>query len=446
MTSSSIEPLSGFLLTTTAFSLDQLIDWGILVLLLLCSALISGSEVAFFSLAPADLNQLEETKEKSSERILLLLEKPKKLLATILIVNNFVNVGIIILISYLAVPILSLIANDGVRYAVEIGGITFIVLLLGEVIPKVYANKHAIRLARTMANPLLRLRWLFGWLSWLLIGSTNIVDKRLGRKEKGHTVEELETALELTRDQNTSEEEHKLLEGIVRFGNTDVRQVMKPRTDVIAFDHDDAFNAITESIIDSGFSRIPVYKGSFDKIVGLLYIKDLLPHLDKEKDFEWQSLIRAPFFVPESKKIDDLFKEFQEKKIHLAIVVDEYGGTSGIVTLEDVIEEILGEISDEFDDDDLAYSKIDDCNYVFEAKTPLNDFYRVLNINLSSFDEAKGESETLGGFILELSGKIPMKNEKIHFKNYTFTIETADRRKVKQIKVTIHKTESSKAT
>lgn len=443
MDPASIMPSEAILLTTTISTTGQLVGWGIMVTLIMCSALISGSEVAYFSLTPAQQSDLKEEKDRSSKRILKLLEKPKKLLATILIANNFVNVGIIILSAFLIEPYIPVEWGPGWNIAVKTIGITFVILLLGEVIPKVYATKYGMSLARVMSSPLLRLRWLFSWLSRILIGSTSIIEKRLAKKNKEHTIEELETALELTRDQNTNEEEHKLLEGIVRFGSTDVRQIMTPRTDVVAFDMEDDWESIIPSIIESGYSRIPAYEESFDKVAGILYIKDLLPHIDDDTAFEWQQVIRPPFFVPEHKKIDDLLREFQEKKIHLAVVVDEYGGTSGIVTLEDIIEEILGEISDEFDDDDLAYSKIDDSNYVFEAKIALNDLYRVLDCDDTPFEESKGDSETLGGFMLELFGKIPQKNEKVKFEHYTFTIETADPRKVKRVKVTIHEVEEA---
>ena len=411
--------------------------WIVLAVLLVCSALLSGSEVAYFSLNPTELEELKEAKTGQSRRILSLLDRPKNLLATILIGNNFVNVGIILLSNNLIESRLPTNWAPWLSLTVSIGGITFILLMLGEVIPKVYAAKFRLSLARMMTIPLVMMRQVFWPISWALIKSTNVIDRKIKKKDPAFSVDELGTALELTSDENTTEEEHKMLKGIVRFGSTDVKQIMRPRTDIVAFEWGDGYNEVIETIVQTGFSRIPVYKESFDHVAGILYIKDLLNHLDEEKDFNWQDLVRSPFFVPENKKIDDLLKEFQEKKIHLAVVVDEYGGTSGIVTLEDILEEIIGEISDEFDDDDLSYSKLDNHNYVFEGKTALNDMYRVLDIEGEEFEEEKGDSETLAGFMLELFGKIPLKNERIHFLHYTFTIEAADRRRVKRIKVTI---------
>ncbi len=407
-------------------------------LLLLCSALISGSEVAYFSLSPLQLEDLNKSKGKNSKRVLQLLESPKKLLATILIGNNFVNVGIVILSTFVVNGLFDF-SNYApyVAFLVQVVAVTFLILLIGEVIPKVYATRHADRLARFMAIPLIGMNKFFTPLSWALVRSTSVIDKRIKKKGANISVDELEHALELTADESSSDEEQKILKGIVKFGNTDVKQIMKPRLDVVAFEYNTSYEELMPGIVESGYSRIPIYKESFDKIVGILYIKDLLPYINETLTFEWQSLIRTPMFVPENKKIDDLLKEFQEKKVHLSIVVDEYGGTSGIVSLEDILEEIVGDITDEFDDDDLVYSKLDNNNYVFEGKTPLMDMYRVLNIDGDIFEECKGDSDTLAGFVLEQAGKIPLKNEKINFENYVFTIEAADKRRVKRIKVTI---------
>jgi putative hemolysin len=327
--------------------------------------------------------------------------------------------------------------DPGMVVFIQIVAVTFIILLLGEVIPKVYANRHALKLARGMSGTLIILRSMFSWLSVLLVSGTSVIEKRIPQREANISVDELEHALELTSDMETDEEEHKILKGIVRFGSTDVKQVMTPRTDVIAFDLNTPYTSLIAQIIDSGYSRIPIYQDSFDKVFGILYIKDLLAHMDAGDDMKWQDLIRSPYFVPENKKIDDLLQEFRQKKTHVAVVVDEYGGTSGVVSLEDILEEIVGEITDEFDDDDLEYSKLDDHNYVFEGKTPLNDIYRVLDIDGKMFEEVKGEADTLAGFILELSGKIPVKNEKTTFEHYVFTIEAADVRRVKRVKLTI---------
>jgi gliding motility-associated lipoprotein GldD len=305
------------------------------------------------------------------------------------------------------------------------------------VVPKVYATKYPQVLAQLMSFPFVILNRIFHPLSYVLVKSTNLIDKRLKKKANDISVDELSHALEITSDESAGDDDKKILKGIVKFGNTDTKQVMTPRVDVIAFDIETPFQELIEGIVDSGFSRLPIYEGDFDQIKGVLYIKDLLPFLDETEGYEWQKLIREPLYVPENKKIDDLLEEFQEKKIHLAVVVDEYGGSQGIVTLEDVIEEIVGDISDEFDEEDLVYSKLDEHNYVFEAKTPLKDVYKVLEINGEDFEEEKGEADTLGGFVVEISGKIPKKNERIKFNEYTLTVEAADKRKVKRVKITL---------
>lgn len=402
--------------------------------LLFCSALVSGSEVAFFSLGPNEKESINSSTEGKSKMLKDLLERPKRLLATILIANNFVNVGIVILSTYLTDSLMPANFPPTYIFVVQVVVITFLLLLLGEVIPKIYANKNPLSLASFMAFPLYYIRLVLMPFSSLLVNSTNFIDKRI--KKKGHniSVDELSQALELTSDENQDEDDQRILEGIVKFGNTEVKQVMTSRVDVVSIEEGESYAQVNEIILDAGFSRIPVHKENFDNISGLLYIKDLLPHLQK-KEFDWQKLIRKPYFVPENKKIDDLLKEFQSMKTHLAIVVDEYGGSSGIITLEDILEEIVGDISDEFDDDDLFYSKLDDFNYVFEAKIALNDMYRVLDIEGDEFEAEKGESETLAGFVLELFGKIPQKNEKIRFNDYQITIEAADKRRIKQVKL-----------
>ena len=407
-----------------------------MLVLLVCSALISGSEVAYFSLGPNEKESIENSKDKKSEILASLLSKPKRLLATILIANNFVNVAIVILSTYLTNLLLSDSLGQTLQFVIQVVVVTFLLLLLGEVIPKIYANKKPLNLASFMALPIFYLRIVMLPMSNLLISSTNFIDKRI--KKKGHniSVDELSQALELTSDEDGNEDDKKILEGIVKFGNTEVKQVMTSRVDVVSIDENKTFAEVNEIILESGYSRIPVHKDNFDQISGVLYIKDLLPHLNKES-FDWLKLIRKPFFVPENKKIDDLLKEFQSSKIHLAIVVDEYGGSSGIVSLEDILEEIVGEISDEFDDDDLVYSKLDDYNYVFEGKIPLNDMYRVLDIDGDEFDDKKGDSETLAGLVLELFGKIPKKNEKMKLNDYQITIEAADKRRVKRIKLSL---------
>jgi len=419
------------------FSLDIALGLLFMLLLLLCSALISGSEIAFFALSPQDQKDLDASKKKKATLILHLLKRPKTLLATILIGNNFVNVAIIVLSTYIVRGMFHLEGNQVAAFWVQVVGVTFLILLLGEILPKVFANKNPLKLAALMAQPLLVMQRLFSPLSRVLVWTLSLYGNQDGKKGDNISVDELSHALELTQDDDQSEDEKKILEGIVKFGSTDVKQIMTSRMDIVGFDIEASFSDLIEGIKESGFSRLPVYEENADQIEGIIYIKDLLPHLDESNDFQWNGLIRKPYFVPENKKIDDLLKEFQEKKIHLAVVVDEYGGSSGIVTLEDVIEEIVGDISDEFDDDQLAYSKLDDFNYVFEGKTPLNDLYRVLDIDGTLLEESKGEADTLAGFILEQAGKIPKKNEKIPFERFVFTVEAADRRRIKRVKVTI---------
>lgn len=405
----------------------------LLLILLICSALISGTEVAFFSLSKNDLDKLS-SKNKEQSLVEKLLEKPRKLLATILITNNFINILIVLIFAGLGEVLFSNL--DGtVKFLVEVVLVTFLILLFGEVLPKVYATRKSVQFANFMAKPVCFLSNVLTPLSVPLRNLTSIVENKLGNKNSNLSVEKLSQALELTSNEATTKDEQKILEGIVTFGNTETVQIMKPRTDVCAISEDEPYEEVLNIILKNGYSRNPVYKENIDNVIGVLYAKDLLAHLNK-KTFKWQELLREPFFVPENKKLDDLLADFQDMKNHMAIVVDEYGGTSGIVTLEDVIEEIVGDINDEFDDDDLSYSKIDENNYIFEGKTTIKDFCRVLDEDEEVFEEEKGESETLAGLILEISGKFPRKNEKINFEKYTFTIEVLDKRRIKQIKVT----------
>jgi len=440
------EPASIFLLFVLKFDLLITINSLVLVFLLICSALISGSEIAFFSLSQTQLDQQTE-KTKGNSLVVKLLERPKKLLATILITNNFINILIVLIFASLSEQffgdkdfsiewgIIS-ISSYIIKFMIEVILVTFLILLFGEVLPKVYASRNSLNFSETMAKPVLILRTILSVFSMPLIRLTGVVEKRLGGKNSNFSVEKLSQALELTSDETTTKEEKKILQGIVTFGNTETVQIMKPRIDIFAISDEEAYKEVLEKIVKRGYSRNPVYHESIDNIIGVLYAKDLLEHLDKTK-FKWQSLLREPFFVPENKKLDDLLSEFQEKKNHLAIVVDEYGGTSGIVTLEDVIEEIVGDINDEFDDEDLAYSKLDANNYVFDGKTTIKDFCKVLTLDDEAvFEEEKGESETLAGFILEISGKFPRKGEKIIFHNFSFTVEALDRKRIKQVKVT----------
>jgi putative hemolysin len=417
------------------------VAFGLLLMLglLFLSALLSGSEVAYFSLSPQDRERLESEKSKSSDRAIDLLNKPKTLLATILIGNNLVNVAIIILSTFLMDMMFDFAGRELVAFLIQVIAVTLIILIVGEITPKVYATKQAYQLTLITSYPLLFMRKLFYPISLIMVKSTKRIDSKAKESDGNSqiTADELSHALELTTDVNTGEDEKRILRGIVKFGSTEVRQVMTPRIDAVSFDKAMDFETLQSKIVERGFSRIPVFEESFDNVVGVLYVKDLLPHLDKPKTFEWQKLLRPPAFVTENKKLDDLLREFQEKKNHMAVVVDEYGGSSGIITLEDILEEIVGEISDEFDEDEIVYSKLDDNNYVFEGKTALIDMYRVLNIDGASFEETKGESDSIAGFILELSGKIPLKNERLRFKNFQFTVEAADKRRIKQVKVTL---------
>ena len=407
----------------------------VLALLLLLSALISGSEVAFFSITPAD-RELMDDSEPRQQKILELLEEPDHLLATILISNNFVNVGIVIVSTYL---LNSFFSPDSwsplLTFVVEILSITGVLLLFGEILPKVYANASKLHFAKLVTPLLSRIHSALHPISTRLSKTIN----RINIEGRGPqlSVDDLEQALELTADENSNQEEQRILKGIVRFGSTTVKEVMTPRTSVIAIDIKAPYPETLRHITESGYSRIPVFDENLDQIKGLVYVKDLLPYMDASENFGWQDLMRVPFFVPESKKIDDLLKEFQQRRIHLAIVVDEFGGTSGVISLEDVLEEIVGEISDEFDDEDVVYSKLDDYNYVFEAQTPLIDFCRVLGISRDQFDTVDGESETLAGLVLELAGKFLEKNEKVNYNAYTFKVESVDQRKLIRIKVTV---------
>lgn len=406
----------------------------LLLLLLLASALASGSEIALFSLTKKDIEDIENQRKKLL--IVSLLERPKKLLATILIVNNFINIAIVVI----SVQITNLVFTSlepWLKFTLEIGLVSFMILFFGEILPKIYASRNSVLFSLKVADTINILNVSLSPISMPMRSFSIFVEKKFKQQSSNFSIDHLSHALELTSDEETTKEEHKILQGIVNFGNTDTRQVMKPRIDVFALNESASFPDILPQIVENGYSRVPVYKDNLDTVVGVLYSKDLLPHIDKN-DFKWTSLLRQPYFVPENKKLDDLLKEFQEKKIHLAIVVDEYGGTSGIVSLEDIIEQIVGDISDEFDDEDLIYSKLDDNNYIFEGKTNLQEFYKAIDLeDETMFENAKGESETLAGLILEISGRFPKKGEIIHFDNFKFTIEALDKKRIKQIKITL---------
>lgn len=406
----------------------------VMVFLLACSALISAAEVALFGLSQTDLNELEEDGSTQGKLIVGLLDKPKKLLATILITNNAINIGIVLLFSSIGDTLFSNIEGTW-RFVLEVVVATFLILMFGEILPKIYANRNRVQFSQIMAVPLKGLNFLLTPLSGPMRSATLFLEDKLGKKKSNLSVNHLSQALELASEGDTTKEEQKILEGIVTFGNTDTKQVMSPRIDIFALNEKMKFPEVLLEIKKNGYSRIPVFSENMDNVLGVLYVKDLLPYIER-KSFNWMSLIREPYFVPENKKLDDLLLEFQEKKNHLAVVVDEYGGTSGIVTLEDVIEEIVGDISDEFDDEDLIFSKLDDHTYVFDGKTALKDFYRVVKMeDEEEFESKKGESETIAGFVLEISGSFPKMGEKVFFNEYQFVVESLDKKRLKRIKV-----------
>lgn len=425
---------SNLLVSSTSFITSVVL----LILLLICSALISGAEVALFSLTKSNIDDGIENKSQTMLMIAKLLERPKKLLATILVANNFINIAIVLLFAYIGETIFSTVTNYIFRFLLEVVTATFLILLFGEIIPKIYASRNSVQFSSFMARPLKVLDVFFSPISLPMRYITIKLQNTFGKQRSNLSVDQLSQALELTNDDETTQEEQKLLQGIVSFGNTDTKQVMRPRMDLFALSIDTPFETIIKDIIDNGYSRIPVYEESIDSVKGVLYVKDLLPHLNK-KTFDWTSILREPFFVPENKKLDDLMVEFQTKKVHLAVVVDEYGGTSGLVSLEDIIEEIVGDISDEYDDEDLIFTKLDDNNYSFEGKTPLKDVYKIVGIeeDVEDFEARKGEAETLAGFVLEISGGFPRIGSKINFKNYVFTVEALERKRIKQIKLTL---------
>ncbi len=398
--------------------------------------MVAATEVALFSLSPKNLTDLAIINSQKAIIINKLLSKPKKLLATILVANNFLHIAIVILFSFSLDTVFSKIASPVIKFIVEVVLVTFLILLFGEVLPKIYASRNNVKFASFIAYPLSVLSKLLSPISLPMRSLTIFLQEKLGKQKSNFSVDQLSQALELTSTEDTSSEEQKILEGIVSFGNTDTKQVMSPRIDIFALEIEETFANIYPKIVEKGYSRIPVYEDSIDNIKGVLFIKDLIPYVN-EKEFDWKKLLREPFFVPENKKLDNLLKDFQRMKSHLAIVVDEYGGTSGLVSLEDVIEEIVGDISDEFDDDNINYSKIDEHNYLFEGKINLKDFYRIINVDENAFEIQKGEAETLAGFILEILGNFPKKGQKIQFENCLFTIVTVDKKRVKQIKVTV---------
>ncbi len=406
-----------------------------IVILLIFSALVSGSEIAFFSLTPAHLEDLK--KNKQGQVIKRLLHKPKKLLATILVANNFINIAIVILSTYATKGLLQNVEGWG-KFVIEVVLVTFLILLFGEILPKVYANRNPVKFSLFMATPLLLLEKIFYPVSVFLIKSTGFVEQRLKKRSEHISIDDLSQVLDLTDDGETTQEEKDLWEGIVSFGETEARQIMRPRIDVFALEDDTPFKQVLEDVSKHGFSRIPVYHENMDNITGILFAKDLLPYLD-QTDFDWTKLLRDPFFVPENMKLDDLLKDFQEKKTHLAIVVDEYGGTSGIITLEDVIEEIVGEITDEYDHDEQHFTRLDHNIYEFDGKISLKDFYKIMDLTEEEeeelFERQKGDAESLAGFFLEYSGSFPDKNDQINIKGFKLTATALDGKRIKKIKV-----------
>ena len=427
------------------FPPEAVITVAILLIMLAVSGLVSGSETAFFSFKPADLHKLKKEHGKRGKKVISLRDKPKELLATILISNNFINVGIVVISTYLTTLMFNLKSHPALTFLVQIVIVTSFLLVFGEILPKIYANKKPVIFSLFMVDVISFLMWFFKPLSMILVKSTAVIDKRLVAKKAPVNLSELSDAIDMTVDDSTPEEEKKILKGIATFGEKEASEVMRSRVDVTAIDVEMIFREVIQIVTESGYSRIPVYKENLDHVEGVLYIKDLLPLIEKQTEMNWKPLVRPAFFVPENKKINDLLQEFREKKIHMAIVVDEYGGTSGIITLEDILEEIVGEISDEFDveDDAFHYKKMNDSTYFFDAKTPLNDLCKIMEIEDDTFDSDRGEADSLGGLILELEGKIPEKGEKIKYHHFTFEIIESDTRKINKIKITFNPEEKN---
>ncbi len=431
------EPLSIYFLS---LAFEPIIGLKIILLafLLLGSALISGAEVAFFSLTPSLIEEQKEKYPKKIQKIESLLQKPKRLLATILVANNFINIAVVLLFASLGELLFGGISNELIRLSIEIGVITFVILLFGEILPKIYANKNSMLFSRFMVGAVYALdRKILFFITIPMSKITLFLERNFGQQSNSFSVDTLSQALEFTEQKDTTKQEDQILQGIINFGTTDTKQVMCPRIDVFALEKEMSFEEILPLIIEKGFSRIPVYNDKMDQIDGILYVKDLMPNINSP-GFKWQELLREPYYVPENKKLDDLLNEFKVKKMHMAVVVDEYGGTSGIVTLEDLIEEIVGDIADEFDEEELEYSKIDENNFVVDAKVGLKDFYKIIQIEeVEAFEKAKGEAETLAGFILEIAQQLPVFGQRIVFEKIIFTIELVDKKRIKQIKVTL---------
>lgn len=405
------------------------------------SAMISSTENAFFSLTQSQTEDVTSESNFKSRCIESLIEKPKNLLATILIGNTFINISIVMISSYMLTLVFNFEQYLVLGFVVEVVLITFIIVLFGEVMPKIYAAQNNTKIVLLLAIPMYYLEKSLSPFVWVLVKSTSIIDKRVTKKGRVLSADELSHAIDITTKADSPKEETTILKSIINFGHTDVKQIMKQRPDVSALDSQTKFNEVLNKITNWGYSRVPVYKDNLDNIIGILYIKDLLPHIDEPDSFNWVILLRKPYFVPESKKIDDLLKDFQNKRVHLAIIIDEFGGTSGMVTMEDILEEIFGEINDEFDEDEVFYSKINDNTFVFEAKILINDMCRHMQIDTSVFDEIRNDADTLGGVLLEINGEIPLTGEEIRFKNFLFIIESVDTRKIKRVKVIVETTD-----
>lgn len=413
-----------------------------LIVLVFLSGIISGSEVAFFSLSADQLFELQKTKKRSDNIVLDLLAAPKRLLASILIANNLVNVAIVTISTMLTWKITGTKSDSNPLIVVSSLIVTFLIVFFGEVIPKIYANKENVSFSRRTAFLLQFINKAFYPMGWVLMGMSSIIEKRIEAKGYNVSVDDLSEALEMTTDEST-EEEKDILKGVVKFGTIHAKQIMRSRLDITAVDESIDFHQLMDRINKCGFSRIPVYKDSIDHIVGILYIKDILPYIDRLETYPWQKLLREPYFIPENKKIDDLLRNFQSMRVHMAIVVDEYAGTAGLITLEDVIEEIVGDIHDEFDQTDVEFKKVDSNTYIFEGKTSLNDLAKIIDVDINTFDEIKGESESLAGLLLEINSEMPNAGDQIEFENFSFVVESASNKRIKRVKIKINEKEVS---
>lgn len=419
------------------------LTWNIIIaavlaaLLLMASAFASGSEIAFFSLSPTDLNELDPDHNGRDKSIEKLREDSERTLATILITNNFVNVMIIMVCNFIFGSLIDFGQAVVLQFLCITVLLTFLLLLFGEIMPKVYSRQNPLKFCRMVVPGILFCRKLFWPIETILIKSGIVAEKFIKKENHVLSMDDLEQALELT-DKDDIKDEQTMLKGIIRFGDETAKEVMTSRQDIVDVDIRSSFSEVIKSIVENNYSRIPVYQDNTDNIRGVLYIKDLLPHLGKSDSFRWQSLIRPPYFVPETKKIDDLLRDFQENKVHMAIVVDEFGGTSGLVTLEDILEEIVGEINDEYDDDEITYTKLNYNTYVFEGKTLLSDFCRILNIDDDTFDEVEGDADTLAGLLLEIKGDFPSIHERIEYKNFVFEIKAIEERRISRVKVVVN--------